>query len=392
MFRLIAKNFIERKNKIMDNNNHNINDEEVQMNDDEPSEEDISSAVGNVLNVMKQHEFENAEITKLKKEKETLESKISLYGREINRLRTELTRCKGSSSDEISSLNGKIATLNIEITKLQGELKRREDEIQHLNSITQSSFLHHLSTGKLFIIGSGVVVALAVLVWMFASVTSLFQVNDITNIDVIITAVEACGEVTTHRAYFESVADRKEDGWFGRWRQFVIIFGGTVDCGFDMQKAKIDIFEGKNENNNNNNEKKRKIIVTLPHCKVLRIHVDLENNNETDKKSIRIYDQKGGLFSSSLTLEEQNEVVSEALKQIRKKAVSDWNVLQAAEKNAIELYEKFLKPFNCEVIVRFTDNEQELAAPLGNNVRTSKSGGILVLHDEHDDTQENNIN
>lgn len=339
-----SHNWIETQST--DTTSENINDvsdeeqfeDEEATGDEEPTVEDIAKTVGRIHQyhqVIDKHESENAEIDRQKDL--------------INQLKEETERLK---------------------TIIKNQEKA---------SINKTGIFSALSHGKLIIFGMGIISVLVVLVGILWSTHSLFVVNDITNIDVIVTAVEACGEVTTYRAYFESVADKKEDGWFGRWRQFVIIFGGTVDCGFEMQKAKIDIFD---EKVNDSNEKKRKVIVTLPHCKVLRTHVDLENDKKNSKKAIRIYDQQGGWFSSALTLEEQNEVVAEALKQIRNKAIGDWNVIGAAEKNAREMYKRFLEPFNCEVVVRFTNNPKELSVPSGNNFRHSKSGGVIVFHDQ----------
>ena len=62
------------------------------------------------------------------------------------------------------------------------------------------------------------------------------------NIGIIRSAIENCGEMTTLRSYFEAVADYKEEGSFGRWRKFAVIFRGTVDCGFDMRRARIEVF------------------------------------------------------------------------------------------------------------------------------------------------------
>ncbi len=296
--------------------------------------------------------------------------------------RQEIARLKKEKAELQSKLNEQKDLANSEASKLREDKIRLEGEIKQLSRILPggmiTTFLRGLGMGKLFILGMGAVAAMAVLIWMFSSFHSLFQVTQSTNIDIIITAVEACGEMTTHRAYFETVADKKEDGWFGRWRRFVIIFGGTVDCGFDMRKAKVDIFD--EDDKNEDGTKKRRIVVTLPHCRVLRTHVDLEKDDKTGKSSIRIYDQDGGLFSKTLTLEEQNEVVAEALEKLREKAVRDWQALQAAEKNAIELYQNFLRPFNCDVSVIFTNDPKKLAAPSGSNVRSSKNGGVLVLH------------
>ncbi|MBQ7196351.1 MAG: DUF4230 domain-containing protein [Synergistaceae bacterium] len=199
------------------------------------------------------------------------------------------------------------------------------------------------------------VLAVSALLWAYSSVHSLFKTNSTNNIGVIVTAVEACAEMTTYRAYFESIADLSEKGWI--WdRKFAVIFGGTVDCGFDMRKAKAEIFE-----------EEKKIEITLPHCYVLRANVDI--------KTMRVYDEKG-----SHKLEEQNAVIVRAQEEIQERATKEWNILVLAEDNAVKIYKDFLKSFNYEVSVVFTDDESKLNVPSGNKIDTMKGGGVLVVH------------
>lgn len=186
------------------------------------------------------------------------------------------------------------------------------------------------------------------------------------NTKIVMTAIESCGEMTTLRSYFEAVADKKDDKWFGRWRKFVIIFTGMVDVGFDMTRAKAEVFEAE-----------KRIEITLPHCTVQRVWV---NHESGDKRGIRVYDEQRGLFSANFTLEEQNEIVAKALEDIRAKASIDWDMILRAEDNAANLYKNFLKAFNYDVNVTFTNDESKLSTPPDLRSDRMKGGGAFVVH------------
>ena len=186
------------------------------------------------------------------------------------------------------------------------------------------------------------------------------------NIGIIRSAIENCGEMTTLRSYFEAVADHNEDASFGRWRKFAVIFRGTVDCGFDMRRARIEVFEDKKEAK-----------VNLPHCEIQRVWVNLESG---DKGGIKVYDQQGGWFSHVFTIEEQNAIISDSLKNIRQRAYDEWDIVRHAEDNAAKLYKSFLAPFNYDVSVIFTDDESKLGIPEDSRADTMKGGGALIVH------------
>ena len=183
---------------------------------------------------------------------------------------------------------------------------------------------------------------------------------------VVQSAIENCGEMTTLRAYFEAIADSDEKGIFMTWRKFAIIFRGTVDCGFDMRKARVELFEAE-----------KRVEVNLPHCQIQRVWINLESG---DKGGIKVYDQQGGWFASPLTLEEQNEIVSKSLKSIRERAYDEWDIILRAEENAAKLYKNFLAPFNYNVSVIFTDDESKLGVPDNMRADTMKGGGALIVH------------
>ena len=214
-------------------------------------------------------------------------------------------------------------------------------------------------TGRTVMLCAGIIAAVFGLSAVFSftgAVSGWFQKPaPSANIRTVITAVEACGEMITYRAYFESIADYIDEGWV--WdKKFAVIFGGTVDCGFDMRKARAEIFE-----------EERRIEITLPHCRVLRPNIDV--------KSIRVYDEKGRV---SLAL--QNKIIASSTEKIEQRAADEWNVLVRAEDNAVKLYMDFLKSFNYDVKVVFTDDNSELSVPAGNRPDKMKGGGVLIVH------------
>ena len=163
------------------------------------------------------------------------------------------------------------------------------------------------------------------------------------------------------------MADREEKSWLlGRSRKFAIIFRGTVDCGFDMRRARITVFEGK-----------KRVEVNFAHCEIQRVWLNLESG---DRAGIKVYDQQAGIFAPNLTLDEQNEVVAASLQKIRQKAYQDWDVILKAEDNAVKLYKSFLALFNYTVSVVFTDDDSKLGVPSDERSDTMKGGGALIIH------------
>lgn len=309
-----------------------------------------------------------------------LRDEINEKENEISRLKKELSDLQESTASKETLHQRELTRRNDEISRLKDEISRRENEIVRLkeelsrrnipgggNILSSAGSLG--TTLRLGAIIAGVIVI--VLLLGYTSVKSFLAKTSTTNID-IVAAFESCGEMTTYRAFFETVADKKEDGWFGRWRKFIVIFNGTLECGFDFQKANLEKISDPVDG------KKGKINIYLPHCEVLGVNVLFENDERTGKKGMRIYDQQGGWFSAALTLEDQNEVVKEALKTVREKAVTEWKILRTAENNAVKLMKEFFAPLGYEVNITITSDVRLLRQP--EKEQSAKAGGVSEIH------------
>ncbi len=302
-----------------------------------------------------------------------LRDEINEKENEISRLKKELSDLQESTAPKETLHQRELTRRNDEITRLNGEISRRENEIARLKAklsrrnVTGGGNI--VTTLRFWAIIAGVIVI--VLLLGYTSVKSFLAKTSTTNIDIMAT-FEACGEMTTYRAFFETVADKKEDGWFGRWRKFIVIFNGTIECGFDFQKANLEKISDPVDG------KKGKINIYIPHCEVLGVNVLFENDERTGKKGMRIYDQQGGWFSAALTLEDQNEVVKEALKTVREKAVTEWKILRTAENNAVKLMKEFFAPLGYEVNITITSDVRLLRR--SEKEQSAKAGGITEIH------------
>ena len=209
---------------------------------------------------------------------------------------------------------------------------------------------------------------------MFGSAGELFsrlaqpRISD--NLNTVVTAVKACGELTTYKAYFEAVADHKEESRIpGRSRKILIIFGGTVDCGLDMKRANMEIFEAE-----------KKINIILPHCIIQRVYVEHEESR--DIPSVRVYHEEVGTLVSHFSAGEQNKILGQAVRRIREKHQSGTDILLQAEKSARDLFTNFLSPFGYKTTVEFTDDPERLKPSDSGERIQMNSGGIIIVHED----------
>ena len=302
-----------------------------------------------------------------------LREEINEKENEISRLKKELSDLQESTAPKETLHQRELTRRENEITRLKDEISQRENEIARLKAELSRRNIpgggNIITTLRLGAIIAAVIVIVILL--GYTSAKYFFVKTSTTNID-ILAAFESCGEMTTYRAFFETVADKKEDGWFGRWRKFIVIFNGTIECGFDFKKANLETISNPADG------KKGKINIYLPHCEILGVNVLFENDERTGKKGMRIYDQQGGWFSAALTLEDQNEVVKEALKTVREKAVTEWKILRTAENNAVKLMKEFFAPLGYEVNITITNDVKKLRQP--EKEQSIKAGGITEIH------------
>lgn len=293
--------------------------------------------------------------------------------------------------EEEERLREKITQLREKITQLEGELSRSEKksdtkkqpgEIQRENtSGVFSSMFQAIAamskTTRIAILCAGIFAALLAVTGVFSlfgSAGGLFrgwgQPRISANLNTVVTAVKACGELTTYKAYFEAVADHKEESRIpGRSRKILIIFGGTVDCGLDMKRANMEIFEAE-----------KKINIILPHCIIQRVYVEHEESR--DITSVRVYHEEVGTLVSHFSAGEQNKILGQAVTRIREKHESGTDILLQAEKSARDLFTNFLSPFGYKVTVEFTDDPERLKPSDSGERIQMNSGGIIIIHED----------
>ncbi|MBQ2615673.1 MAG: DUF4230 domain-containing protein [Synergistaceae bacterium] len=188
-------------------------------------------------------------------------------------------------------------------------------------------------------------------------------------VDLIAKAIESCCEMTTLKVHFETVADSSKENdsvMFiplpGTWRRLLVIFEGTLSCGFDMKCVRAEVMEPQ-----------KRVAVILPHAKILRVEPHMEDGK------VNVYDSSSGWFTKDPSPTELKELLSAALKAIRVKAAEEWDVISQAEDNAAVFFRDFLGSLGYEVSVAFTDDESRLSIPSGAKTERMKGGGVVIF-------------
>ena len=280
--------------------------------------------------------------------------------------------------------------LRLKVKELEGKLEEQQSQPTARPTISGSgadrsaSFLAMLKaiagtfgTGRVIMLCAGIIAAVIGLSGIFSltgTVAGWFQPKITYSLSAVINATQACGELTTYRAYFEAVAEHKEDSKIpGMSRKILIIFGGTIDCGLDMRRANIEIFS-----------EDKKITITLPHCEIQRVHIEHEEHESGDKQAVRIYDEQVGTFASHFSAEEQSKILGQHVTRIRHKTETNSNILLQAEKSARDLFTNFLSPLGYKTTVEFTDDPDRLKPSKDGERIPMKSGGVIIVHSEAD--------
>ncbi len=143
---------------------------------------------------------------------------------------------------------------------------------------------------------------------------------------------------------FEAVADHKEESsWPGKSRKILMIFGGVVECVFDTGKIQAEVVS---------DDSAKTLSVRLPHAEVRKVFI---RNDGTYENIIRVYDETVGVLAKHFTLEEQNKILSIAVKTLREKAMSEWQVIQEIDSEAAALITAIAKGLGYSADVAFID-------------------------------------
>ncbi len=143
---------------------------------------------------------------------------------------------------------------------------------------------------------------------------------------------------------FESIADHKEESRIpGMSRKILMIIGGIVECGFDTGKIQAEVVS---------DDSAKTLSVRLPHAEVRKVFI---RNDGTYDNIVRVYDETVGTFAKHFTLEEQNKILVKAVKTLRDKAASEWQVIQEIDSEAAALITAIAKGLGYSADVAFID-------------------------------------
>lgn len=143
---------------------------------------------------------------------------------------------------------------------------------------------------------------------------------------------------------FESVADQKEESRIpGMSRKILMIIGGVVECGIDTGKIQTEIVS---------DDKAKTLSVRLPHAEVRRVSIMRDDGTY---RNIRVYDETVGVLAKHFTAEEQNNILSKAVKKVRENLLSEVRVIQEIDSEAAALITAIAKGLGYSADVAFID-------------------------------------
>ena len=160
----------------------------------------------------------------------------------------------------------------------------------------------------------------------------------------LIQSIKNVKELLTLRQYFQSVLifkDSKELCGFslpGTERRFILKYGGVIICGNDLENIQISERLGSDN-----------VRIVVPRSKLLDIYADM--------KSIQVYDQRAGLFTS-IKLSDQNRELANNIEEVWQEALRN-NILRRADENAREFLKSFAGMLGMDAEVVFDDQDSE---------------------------------
>lgn len=161
----------------------------------------------------------------------------------------------------------------------------------------------------------------------------------------LIQGIKNVKELATIRQNFQSIVmftDSKALLGFslpGTGRKFILKYAGTVTCGNDLSKIQISERFAIN-----------RVRMVVPRSKLLDLYADM--------KSIQVYDQKAGLFTS-IQLQDQNREIAANLEEVRQDSLQS-DILHRADENTRLILTSLAASMGMEAEVIFDDQEGEV--------------------------------
>jgi hypothetical protein len=129
----------------------------------------------------------------------------------------------------------------------------------------------------------------------------------------------------------------------GTGRKFILKYSGTITCGNDLSKIQISERFAVN-----------RVRVVVPRSRLLDLYADM--------KSIQVYDQKAGFFTS-IELADQNREIGHNLEEVRQDALQS-DILHRADENTRTILSSLVASLGMEAEVIFDDRETDVLRPL----------------------------
>jgi hypothetical protein len=122
----------------------------------------------------------------------------------------------------------------------------------------------------------------------------------------------------------------------GRACKFILKYSGMLVCGNDLSKVHISERFSLN-----------RVRIVVPRSKILDIYADM--------KTIRVYDQKAGIFTS-IQLKDQNREIAADLEEVRQDALHS-DILRRADENTRLVLTALAASMSMEAEVIFDDQD-----------------------------------
>jgi len=156
----------------------------------------------------------------------------------------------------------------------------------------------------------------------------------------LIQGIKNARELTTLRQHFQSVVMFKESkslpllGYAipGTERKFMLKYDGVIVCGNDLENIQITERFAVN-----------RVRLDVPGSKVLELYADM--------KSVQVYDQKAGFFTS-IQLDDQNREIAKNLEEVRQNAMNG-DILRRADENTRAILTSLAASLGMEAEVAF---------------------------------------
>jgi hypothetical protein len=129
----------------------------------------------------------------------------------------------------------------------------------------------------------------------------------------------------------------------GTGRKFILKYSGTITCGNDLSKIQVSERFAVN-----------RIRVIVPRSRLLDLYADM--------KSVKVYDQKAGFFTS-IELQDQNREIANNLEEVRQEALQS-DILRRADENTRMILVSLVASLGMEAEVIFDDQETDVVRAL----------------------------